>query len=438
MSVRSNRPTRVLLVHRYYWPDVPAYAQMLHIMAQRFAQEGYDVSVFTAQPGYNGAYVGKKPPGKETVNGVRIHRIGILRENKKQRVVRAVNILWFCMRLFTHCLIRRYDVMTVASFPPTVMGFMARVICRLRGGVYVYHCQDLYPEVAIASGLATGGPLSRLAAAIDRRNCQRAAVVVVLSADMKQTVANRAISARSVRVINNFVIDRFEGTELPIELRMNPDKFQVVFAGNLGRFQGLEALIEAARLVADESDIEFIFVGGGALTEHLKQQAGSMLGRTIRFQPHQPLQTVMQMIHEANLSVISLSPGVIDCAYPSKTMTYLEAGARLLAIVEDDSELAALVHEHELGSVCPTLEPEAIADVIRSEAAAWRLGAVHDACRIRTLAEELFGQTSTLDQWVATLNEVSPKKFTSTPAPPVDRGQLPSVPAVENLAAQRT
>jgi len=43
----------ILLVHRYYAPDVGAYPSMLKIMAERFVDEGHTVTVFSTQPGYN-------------------------------------------------------------------------------------------------------------------------------------------------------------------------------------------------------------------------------------------------------------------------------------------------------------------------------------------------------------------------------------------------
>ena len=45
----------------------------------------------------------------------------------------------------------------------------------------------------------------------------------------------------------------------------------------------------------------------------------------------------------ADLGVVSLRPGVISSAYPSKTMTYLRHGCPILAFVEPESELATMV-----------------------------------------------------------------------------------------------
>ena len=85
---------RILLVHRYYWPDTPAYAQMLHLMAKRFVEAGHEVTVFSTQPSYNDA-VADKLPSKQVVDGVTIYRTPLMKEQKTKLLVRAINVVLF-------------------------------------------------------------------------------------------------------------------------------------------------------------------------------------------------------------------------------------------------------------------------------------------------------------------------------------------------------
>lgn len=424
MSKSKSTSKKILLVHRYYWPDVPAYAQMLHIMAKSFSEAGYDVSVFSTQPSYNNVYKGPTLPGQQVVDGVKIFRIKLWKEDKSRVAIRALNVMRFCMCLLLHTIRHRYSLMMVGSFPPTVMGFVARCIRRLRGTPYIYHCQDLYPEVAQASGLTQPGRLARIAASVDRKNCERAARVVVLSEDMRQTIAARKVDIGHVRIINNFVIDRFQPVASPQATRLAPEKFQVIFAGNMGRFQGLEHLIQAAQELNDETDIEFVFVGGGVLTDKLKKLAGGLLGKSVHFIEHQPLENVMQMTHDANLSVVSLGAGVIRCAYPSKTMSYLESGARLLVIMESDCELVRFVQTHDLGATCSEANPAAIAKVIRQEFQRSKSNAP-DSARVQKIAQEHFGQPVVLSKWLTMFGEVCP--LDTKLAPQNNRPQLEAI-----------
>ncbi len=196
---------KILVVHRYFWPDVPAYALMLKEMTLKLAAQGHDVTMFSTQPCYNDIHQGPPLPRVEMMDDVKVIRTPLFKEKKSGLILRAVNILRFCTSMLAHAILRRekYDVVMVASFPPTVMAACARVIQRLRGTGYVYHCQDIYPEVALASGLVKRAWLAKLAGWIDRQNIRKATAVVVLSQDMKKTLMDRGLSGNNIHLINN-------------------------------------------------------------------------------------------------------------------------------------------------------------------------------------------------------------------------------------------
>ena len=368
---------KLLLVHRYIRPDTPGYAHMLYIIGQHLADCGHDVTIFSAQPGYNDAYDGPKLPRREFVDGMTVIRTPLFPEKKKSSLRRSINFLIFSISLWWHSVIRvrAYDVMTVTTFPPTLMGFVARVIGRFRKTQYVYHCMDLYPEIAEASGLMKRPWFKKLAAGIDRRNCEQARAVIVLSGDMLETVRERGVRIDNVHVINNFIIDEFEPSTAPPEQLVNCDeKFRVLFAGNIGRFQSLDTIVDAAHRLSDHSEIGFLFVGSGVMVEPLKQQSGDLLNRTVRFHDYLPIQEVMPVINQSHLGVVSLTPDVIRFAYPSKTMSYLEAGCKLLCLVEPDCELASLVTKNSLGAVCDASDPAAVACEIEKQYRQWQAG----------------------------------------------------------------
>jgi len=399
---------KILLVHRYYWPDTPAYAQMLHLMAKRFVEAGHEVTVLSTQPSYNDS-IGEKLPGKQTVDGVTIYRTPLLKEQKTKLLVRAINVVLFVGSLAAHWLLRwgKYDLMTVASFPPTVMGVMARWLTWLTGSRYLYHCQDLYPETAQATGLIKRPWLGKLAKKIDVRTCQRAASLVTLSGDMVNTLRDRGLEDANFTVINNFIIDKLDDSvEIPDELVRSGDKFRVVFAGNMGRFQNLPNLMDAAKSFSDNDQIEFCFIGGGAMTERLRERAGECLGKTIHFYPFQPLPIVLKLLADAQLAIVSLSPGVIHTAYPSKTMSYLEAGCRILAVLEQETELASLVRDENLGTVCEDTSVDGIRAAIQKEFDQGIAQANEGRSGLRTKGEKHFGQQAILQRWVDLLAQL--------------------------------
>lgn len=394
-------PKRILLVHRYFWPDVPTYAQMLRFIGSHLVGEGHDVSVFCGPPSYNDVYDGPKRPRTDTVDGLWVHRVALPPDRKSQPLLRALSLLVFALRLVVHVVAhrRRYDLLTVTTIPPVVMGLCARVIKRLTGIGYVYHCMDLYPEVAEISGMARRSWLVRAAKRIDAGTCRNASVVVVLSQDMRDTLARRGLDTGNVVVLNNFEVtepgDRPEQDVLP----RRDGSFRVLFAGNMGRFQGVEHLVTAAhRLAREIPQVEFAFMGAGACVEALKAQAGELVGTTVHFVKHQPVATAAAVMRDSQLAVVSLRPRVHEVAYPSKTAMYLNAGCRIVAVVEEHSELAALIRDHDLGVTCPPDDVDALTDAVRAEAA--RKGASRDErARAVEIGEREFGRAAKLAEW---------------------------------------
>ena len=83
---------KILLSHRYFWPDTSPYATMLRSIAARFACDGHEVTVFTTLPSYH-ASSSAKVPARETLDGFKVIRMPIFKERKKNLPLRGFNVL---------------------------------------------------------------------------------------------------------------------------------------------------------------------------------------------------------------------------------------------------------------------------------------------------------------------------------------------------------
>jgi glycosyltransferase involved in cell wall biosynthesis len=213
-----------------------------------------------------------------------------------------------------------------------------------------------------------------------------------------------------LHVINNFIIDHHDPSrskDLTPAALMNPDnKFRVLFAGNIGRFQSLDTVIDAAKLITNP-DIEFWFVGSGVMVEKLKLQAGDLLDKSVFFHPYLPIEKAMTVIANSHLGIVSLLPGVVKSAYPSKTMSYLEAGCKLLTLVEPESELAKFVESEKIGAVCGSPDPIKMAGLITKEYNQQQEKG-YDRASVRAVGRKHFGQGFILDRWIELVDSLSP------------------------------
>lgn len=363
---------KILFSHRYFWPDTPPYAAMLRSIAEHFADRGDEVHVFASRPSYRGSVAA---PAQELVGGLRICRAWVFRENRGNPLVRALNVLLYCTGLFIHILRVRPHVVTASTFPPVIAGWTASLAARLVGARFVYHMQDVHPEVSRYSGGRLGrGVLYRLMTWLDNQTLRRASAVVVLSEDMANTLRARGREDLRLHVINNFLLDSFEdGTPPPKELRKSPGKRRVIFAGNLGRFQNLPHVAEGvSRCFETHPELELFFLGDGeALVELKDRWAGH---NQVRFGPFLPFPQARALMAEADVGLVSLTPGMYRVSYPSKVLTYLGLGLPVLAALEPESALARNIREKGLGAVPETNSEESIAEALQAllERSDWR------------------------------------------------------------------
>ena len=110
----------------------------------------------------------------------------------------------------------------------------------------------------------------------------------------------------------------------------------------------------------------------------------------------------MAAMEQASLGVVSLAPGLIYAAYPSKTIMYLEMGCRMLAIVEEESALASLVRTENLGATAEPNNPENIAEALaRTLGTEW---GAPERDRAQSVARREFSADSVLPRWHALLS----------------------------------
>jgi colanic acid biosynthesis glycosyl transferase WcaI len=392
---------RILLVQRYFWPDVGVAASVLRAIATRLAADGHQVTVLSAMPSYNDAYAGQPPPRREVMDGFQVLRLRQPRERKGRLLGRTWSMALFSVAVAAHILLRgrRYALVCSSSTPPVLLTAAIRTATRLTRRPYLYHCQDLHPEAGLLGGVLRESWWTRLLARADRANVRRALAVVVDSIDMVRTLEERGLASGHVSMISNFFIN-YEPeapADLPTELRKPKGTFRVLFAGNLGLLQGLDVVIEAAARLGASSGVQFAFVGAGASERALRRQAGPLLGSAIVLFPQQPLSVVVKMMEEADLGLVTLAPGVYRVAFPSKTMAYLEAGCPILAAVEPESQLAAFVRDEGVGFTCPPGDPVALAAAV--ERARSQVAPAQQRARIRDAGRRRFGRDRTLAAW---------------------------------------
>lgn len=253
---------RILVVHRYFWPDTPPYASFLRSIGQRWALDGHEVEVLTAQPSYTSSSGVAGRPSSERLDDLDVTRLAVVPEGGRV-AGQLLNLVLFPVQVAWKILTGpRRDMIMCSTAPQVTLGFAVSVTARLRGSVFVYHCMDLHPEIGRLSGEFANPLVFKIFAKMDLVTMRLADKIIVLSKDMKAAVLARDASlAPKIEVINNFALpDTAESAASPIE-PPKPGTLRIVFTGNIGRFQGLETAIDAVRGLPPGRPVELVFMG---------------------------------------------------------------------------------------------------------------------------------------------------------------------------------
>ncbi|MFQ5622078.1 MAG: glycosyltransferase family 4 protein [Paracoccaceae bacterium] len=329
---------RILFIYRHVCPDAPPYATMLCCLGAGLAAAGHEVEIWSEQPTGGG----DRPPDalpREVRDGVVVRRVARLPLWRRSAAVRWLDRLLFPARMLARSLLvrlsgRRFDIVLSATAPAVVNGVFARMSAGVLGARFLYHCQDIHPELGARAGLWRRRSVRhRILLWLDAWACAGADRLIVPSRDMRAALDARRAGGTPVEVIGNFAPDPPK--------RLSPrapggTRLTAIFAGNTGRFQDIGALADAARHLAGDPRIELVVMGDGAAFGELKRRTRDL--PNVRILPRRPLPEALAVIAGADIGIVSLLPGLTAVACPSKTLTYLALGVPVVAALDRHSE----------------------------------------------------------------------------------------------------
>jgi glycosyltransferase involved in cell wall biosynthesis len=359
---------RVLLFTQWFDPE-PTFKGL--VFARELVAQGFDVEVVTGFPNYPG---GKVYPGykikllqHEVIDGVQITRVPLYPSHGQSGVGRLLNYISFAASILIYGLFRakKPDVI-YAYHPPLTVGIAAALVRFFRRVPVVYDIQDMWPDTLKATGMFSNEKLLKVVARVCDWVYGHVDQIVVLSPGFKRLLIERGVPPQKVDVIYNWCAEdmvRATSTELPSNFPVT-SKFRILFAGNMGKAQSLDTVIDAAQLLQEKaSQVAFIFLGAGVEATRLEVCAKSRKLENVFFLPAVPMPEVGAYLAGADALLVHLKRDpLFTITIPSKTQAYMAAGKPILMAVDGDA--ANLVRDAGCGVVSESENPQALADAV--------------------------------------------------------------------------
>ena len=365
----ANKNPRLWIVTELYYPEETSTGYYLTRIAEGLA-DGRDVKVLCGQPTYSAR--GIVAAKHEVHNGVEIFRVSGTTLDKNVIVFRLINMITLGLSVFFRALrnFRRGDRVLVVTTPPS-MPFVVAIAALAKGASYVPLIHDNYPEILIAVGKSSQGSL--LANSIDFFNrwlYKYAEKIIVVGRDMHDLLTRKTsgLDIPLVTIPNWAELESVSPSsrsenKLLGELGLR-DKFVLLYAGNLGHPNDLESMIECADALRDNPEIHFVFLGAGVKRKWLESQIENFGLHNVTLLDPRPRAEQRVFLNACDIGVVSLVSKMLGVSMPSRTYNILAAGKPILALTEENSELARVVTEDRVGWIVPPGNAAALTQAI--------------------------------------------------------------------------
>lgn len=358
--------TRVLLLTQWFDPE-PTFKGL--VFARELISQGFDVEVVTGFPNYPGGkvYAGYKIKliQREWIGGVQITRLPLYPNHDQSAIKRVINYASFAASALFYGLFiaKRADVM-YAYHPPLTVGVAASLIRWLRGTPLVYDIQDMWPDTLRVTGMLNNSRALWFVGRVCDWVYRRVDQLVVLSPGFKRLLMQRHVPQSKIEVIYNWA-DESALTSPVGSLPANfpeDDRFKIVFAGNMGKAQSLDAVLDAALILQERgSRVCFVMLGGGVEVSRLKARTQALALTNVVFLPAVPMAEVGTMLAAADALLVHLRKDpLFEITIPSKTQAYMAVGKPLLMAVNGDA--ADLVKQSNSGLTAESENPVSLAE----------------------------------------------------------------------------
>lgn len=351
---------KVLIITERFYPE----EFIINQLAAGWAAGGERVDVLTQAPSYPFGRIFKGYSNKffssEVWKGVRVFRFFTVTGYRESVFFKLLNYLSFALTgtVFALFKARGYDRIFVYQTGPLTLAIPAVIAGKLYGIPVTIWTQDIWPDMVYAYGFKRTALLDWFLGLIIRfvyRNC----AVILVSCEGFGRRINEYVPGREIKHFPNWPTVLPDGSSAAEKL---PSGVNFTFAGNVGKLQNLDNVIEGFALaVAEKPQLRLNIVGDGSHLQALKDKVGAKKIPGVTFWGRRPAADMPAFFRASDVMIVSLinSPG-LNFTVPAKFQAYLAFHKPLLCAL--NGEVKALAEKHKVGVWADPDRPEAIRD----------------------------------------------------------------------------
>jgi len=395
----------ILYFHQHFSTPRGATGIRSYEMARRLLYHGHSVTMVCGS--YGSGVTGLDGPfldgvRRGSVDGINVIEFDLSYSNHDGFVKRSATFWKYAWGSLQVALKEEYDILFATTTPLTagLPGIAARW---LRRKPFVFEVRDLWPELPRAMGVITNPIALAGMSLLEWASYRSAHRCVALAPGIARGIERLGVEEAAITTIpNGCDIDLFRNDTTPWRPEgLNGDHLLAIFTGTHGIANGLDAVLDAARVLRDRGrdDIKIALVGDGKLKPSLQARAEREGLQNLIFHPPVNKHKLAGLMAGADigLQILTNLPEFYFGTSPNKFFDYIAAGLPVLN--NYPGWLAEIIRKNDCGFVVPPDDCEAFADALEA-AAADRVGLREKGNRAAVLAQREFDRIDLADKWV--------------------------------------
>lgn len=350
-----------LIITSYFPPETGAASNRIYELSKALSGRRYSVSVVTPLPNYPTGKIFENYKGlftkKETIDGIKIHRLWIYASNSKNKIKRLFAMLSYSLSIVWFLITHKIPKTVIVQSPPLLVAFTCMLFLHNKRQL-ILNVSDLWPIAGLELGAFKRNTSYKLLEKIERYNYKKATLILGQSNEILKHVLS-IVPSKPIFLYRNF--PDFKVPELK-EKASPSNKIKIVYAGLLGIAQGIFKLCKHL----DYSDIEFHIYGHGAEVNKVIKFIGENPELPITYHGEITRKNLHKALVNYDVAIIPLLNRIYG-SVPSKIFEYSRLGLPLLYFGGGEGE--CIIRDHKLGWVAKAGDykqlNEAIANIPR-------------------------------------------------------------------------
>lgn len=338
---------KILIVSEYFAPSDNSTSYYITKIAQKLSEDNSVKVICNTEI---------KEDFKTEDNNLNVFRIKETKLNKNNILTRSIKFLISSLKLifYTNKSIEKDTYIFSVTNPAFIIVFLA-----LLKKIRKFHCTllvyDVFPENLFAANILKSKTslIYKVVKSIFDWAYMQSDRLIVIGRDMEEVIKLKTNNNVPIILIENWcdytkiIPSDKQDNELLKKLDI-ADKKIFLFAGNLGRVQGIENMLKASKLVKSKNFM-LLFIGDGAMRKEIEMFIETNSLNNVMYGGSFPSSEQNLFLNACDVAIVSLASSMYGLGVPSKSYFNMASSKPLLYIGDEKSELGRVINEHQIG-----------------------------------------------------------------------------------------